>query len=403
MTEVARGFQSLAGISREATLYAPQWPSSSAAPITYYLPFQNQSVRINEVRERSTTVAGGGFPDPSRIVQASQLGRFPLTLTYNYMEFFLASAFGWQASRDSAGNLQPVEVSPPSGAYRHRFELSPSLHSRELVAGDGSVARDRLLIAGPDVIPGPDVIAGSGLYAGQRVAHRFTMAFQMGDAVWETRSCVIPSIRFSFNTDTIVAEADILGYDLNLDSTVNTTLDQLPPQTFHRVLFQDTRLWIGPQSTTTPLDASNAFKITELDIAPNAQTHSEPTVDSAPYISEPTFDGPRTASVQFTTPIHTATSPLLAWQRNGTALMAIYHMTGPIIGNSVPYSMHFYFPHVVLVNPELDIEGAGRVQPVFEMEVSPSDLTLAGFPVGTPGFNHVVLDVVGNKAAHCFL
>ena len=403
MGETARGYLGRSGIAREAPIYSSLWPSVNPAPIVTYLPFQDETVRPRDVRQRIATVDTGAFPLPSEVVQESQDGRVIVTLTYNYQEFFLASAFGQMARRDSAGNLQPVEVSPPSGAYRHRFELSQTLHARALVAGEGAVAGDGHKLAGTGLIAGPSLTAGGAQLAGQRVAHRFTLGFQKGDEVWETKSCYIRALAFRFQTDDVFMEADIIGHSLDLASTVNTDLRTLPTQRFHRVLFHDLKIRIAPQSTVTPLAASDEIKVTEFDLEILGTTRVNTTVDTAPLIAEPTFTDIRSMSGRFSPGRYVTGSNLQQWAAAKTPLMAEVFMEGPVIGNGVPFSLHFYLPHVVLIEPETNITGPEVVEPRYTMEISPSTQVLAGIPTGTLGYRYVILDLVSDSDAHSLL
>lgn len=385
MAETALGFASRLGMARESKTFARVWPSAAAAAITAHLPFQSEAVLPVTERSAVATVLSGNFAEASDVLAESVSGPVQFGLSYNHLEFVLASLFGFAARRDAAGTLLPTEVSAPSGAYLHRFELATALGAIPWRAGEG-------------------FIAGDGLLAGERRATRFTYATQRGDEVWETRSSLITSGAFTFQPARVLFDVDVVGYQTILNSAVNPDLRTLPPVTFLPALFYDMDFLIGPQSDTTPLDSSNKVTVTALGLEFAATPHLQSTTESQPQVDEPSYEGERTISGSFTANRLVGGGLLQQWSLNKTPLMAQVAITGPVIGNSVPYSLTFYLPHVLLLDPGAGIDGPGAIRPTYQMEISAqAGAALAGFPVGTAGYRHVVLDVVSDLATHPIL
>ena len=385
MAERARGFDSRAGIAREATLYGPLWPSASAAAITQTLPLEGETVVPRDERVAIPTADSGIFNEPSQVELSQVGGGLDLRLTYNQLEYLFAAAFGFYPRRDPSGAQQPEEL--VSGqVYRHRMQLAQELGVEPWKCNDG-------------------FLAGDGLLAGERRATRFTYGIAKGDEIWEVKSCVATRLAFDFQAGRgLRLRASILGHSLDRNSTINTDICGLPKVRDYNGLFKHCKFRLAPQSDTTPLATADRIKITQLSLEFGGAVDVFGTGDTGEFIDEPAWRDVRTVSGDFTAPDYFGGSVIQNYADAGTVLMGDIVLTGPQIGTTgVNRSITFYLPHVVLFDSDASVRGEERVRPTYSLEIAASSADVAGMPTGHHGYRHVICDIVSDSSAHPLL
>ena len=271
------------------------------------MPLISESLDRAIEKEPDNTIrnkAGAGAAD---VTGKAVSGQVVFEAAYRGLESLLHCALG-----HADYTASPAAVA--AGVYKHTIELAENLHAEGWLAGDG-------------------VLTGSGLLAGDQKVRRGTLVIDKGVSLWEYASCMFQAITITGSAKGLRLEADLVPYNLDHASVVNTTSAawSIPDADWLSVLFQDLTLWIGDYSAGVALSSADAIGITEFSLKLENVLKVEKDSLSGFYIAEPKRDGKRRVTGSFTMPRYESDT-FLADMDAQTAKMAMLKFTGSQIG-----------------------------------------------------------------------
>jgi len=395
------GFTGKAGIVREADLFSRLWPSVSAEAVTQLLPLLSETVNAVNDQESIVTKDGSSIPTSPKLIRKSVDGEIRVDLHYQGLEQFFTMALGHMANR-ILGVLQPEELFQPEipeegpfpgpPPYRHIIEIDHTLKQ------DGWRANDGFLAGDPPT--------GDGLLAGQIKLRRFTFAVLKGGTVWDTKSCMINSMNFEMNGNSVTASANIIGYEQDFDSTVNAGISSLVCDEL-KIVFNQGVLAFVPLPNVLGIDTEldSVGDIVSLNFSVNNNLIAMTTKDTGTSIDEPQKAGVTTIEGTFSLPRFNNLD-MITRNRDSVRGKMVMEFLGPPIPltNNFEYVLRFWFPNVTLTGGEVSLQDGGQIQQNFAFTAhnDEDNLDPPGFPTTTRQ-NSLAIEIIGNEPLHPLL
>ncbi len=302
------GFNVRAGIQREATLYAPTWPSVESSVITGLLPLLCEDVGLRKEQGGLVTVDSQAFTSVPMTFSRQVEGTVSLAATYSSLEFFLTAALGFMAPSID-GIEMPEELD--TGIYRHLIEMDPYVGAQTWLADEGW-------------------LADQGLIADQKKLRRFTYAIDKQTSLWEAKSCMLGGLQFQGNPAATTFTTGLVGYDVSFTTLVGNDLSALScPK--DQLLFHDCILYLGESG---PLGSGNITSdLVGFAFTLENSLQSLHTTSTGIYIDEPARSGPAIVTGNFALPSYMSSGiQLQAWVDQETSLVGCIEFVGENLG-----------------------------------------------------------------------
>jgi hypothetical protein len=322
----AKGFLTKLALAREAITYTPAWPAAQPATPPSLLPLLSEDLQESyDAPPRMPVGRATTRPGTRRSARAG--GPVRLQATYDGMELVWALALGAMAYRVD-GVALPEELT--TGVFRHLYECAEALHSTGWPAGCGAVC-------------GTDT-----LVCGQQQIRRATAVVDKQVSCWEFLSGMVGSLDLDAAPAGVSVALALAAHSLDRDSATNPNLDALSDPDSTPIAFTDLELRIGPYSTETALDASDAYDVAGVRLSLDNALRIRSDVASGLHIAEPKRRGPVQVSGELFIPRYES-DQFLNWLADETELMASLVMTGPAIAaTGYDYTLRLWLPCVRL-------------------------------------------------------
>jgi len=282
-------------------------------------------------------------------------GSITIEAVYRGIESIICTAMGFA---NHGGSPEIIA----SGVYKHTFELAENLHTEAWTAGDG-------------------ILAGSGALAGDKKVRRGTLCIDKCVSIWEYISTMVQAMTIKGEARGISIELELIPYDLNRSSTVNTSSSgwSIPNSDWESILLPDLEFWISDYSTDVALTSDDAIGISGFEIRLENNLIAEKDSLSGQYISEPRREGKRRVTGSFTFPRY-ETDTFLERLDAQVAQMAMLKFTGSEIAPGHHHTFWIWLPTLKFDKVEALIDGPGLlpVSHTFTCEIP------AGCPAGFP-------------------
>lgn len=347
------GHSSLAAWAREDKQSA--YGTVATCGSNQQLPMISEAIALVVDKAIDEAVRNQAGPGESAITGKQVAGPLALRCCYRGLEPVWASALGLCKYNS------PATIA--TGVYLHDFIPDEDLARAGWAAGDG-------------------VLAGDGLLAGDQKVRAATVAIDKGVSVWENASAMVQTLVIKGDSKGIFIDLDLQARDQlrntadNPDSSPWTIVDD----DFSPVLFGDLTLWVGPSSTTTALDSSNAIGVSSFDLKLDNKLKIEQDSASGLHIAEPARDGKRQLTGSLKLPRYENDDFLDALDA-GTPLMAMLKFTGSAIGSTgYNRTLRIWLPRFTLDQAPAPTSGPGLVGMQLNFTAELPSQAPAGFP-----------------------
>jgi hypothetical protein len=264
-------------------------------------------------------------------------GGITIEAVYRGIESIICSVMGFSHYTDSPATIA-------AGVYKHTFELAENLHTESWAAGDG-------------------ILAGSGYLAGDNKVRRGTLCADKTISIWEYISTMINSITIKGDSKGVRIELDLIPYNLDRASAVNTTPAawSIPNSDWESILFQDAVLWIDDYSASVALTNADAVGISEFEIKLENNLKIEKDSLSGLYIAEPKREAKRLVTGSFTFPRY-ENDIFLNHLDDQISQMAMLKFSGPQIGATGYYkTLWTWLPSLKFDKVDAPLGGPGML------------------------------------------
>ena len=254
--------------------------AGSQIPLISATLFRKISKKLDNIVSHD---AGYGSSD---LVSKLVSGGMTINAVYRGIESIICSALGYSNTATS-----PVLID--TGVYKHTLELAEHLHEEPSKIRRGTLCMDKEV------------------------------------SIWEYISTMITGITIQGDAKGIRIELDLIPYDLDRSSAVNTSSAAwtIPNSDWESVLFQDMELWIDDYSDSVALTDADAVGISEFEIRLDNNLKIEKDSLSGLYIAEPRRQGKRLITGSFTFPRYESDA-FLDHLDDQTAQMAMLRFVG---------------------------------------------------------------------------
>jgi len=385
------GFTGKAGIKREADSFSRLWPSASVIAITQLLPLLSENVNQVNDQESIVTKDGRSIPSTPKLIRSSVGGDVRMDLHYEGLEQVLAFSLGQVANR-IGGILMPEDVNADQTTFRHVFEIDAALKQEGWKANDGFIAGD------------PPV--GDGLIAGLQKLRRFTYAVFKGSTAWDVLSCMVNSISFEMNGNSVTANINITGYSQDFDSAVNAGISALSNCPDSKIVFNQGTLFFLelPSIVAFTPGLDEVGDIVSFNVQINNGLQFFNTRDTGVNIDEPQKTGVTGVTGSFALP-RFSNLDMITRNRDSVQGKMLFQFEGEGIPGSIDnYVFNFWFPNVTLTGGEISIQDSGQIQQNFAFIASndEDDLDPVGFPE-TSRKNALTIELYNAEPLHPLL
>lgn len=305
------------------------------------------------VKEPDNAIRSQAGVGSSSVLSKFARGPIETQMVYRGLEHLLICATGFSHTPETVA----------TGVYKHALELAEILESRTLTVGDG-------------------VLFGEGFCVGDLLTRRGTICIDKTVSLWEYMSCMVQNITFRFSAKKTSVEFDLVPYNLDRSSSVNTSSStwSIPNDDWDPVLFQDMVFWLGDYSTETPLSSSNAIGVSSFELKLQNNLAVKQDSQSGLYIAEPRREKKRVVTGSFNIVRHEDET----WfdkLDSQTNLMAMLRFIGPQIGETGHY--HYFWlwlPNIKFDSDSAPVEGAGMLKPSHQFSAELPASVPSGFP-----------------------
>jgi len=351
---LGQGFAAKAAFRREGRQSAYGTPVLCS--INHLMPMlPDEDLQREIAKDMDNQAQYGGGHGASEMISRLVSGPVTFRMPYWGLEQFILCGLGW---------ANPPET-VDSGVYKHLIEPADNLHTEKITAGDA-------------------ILAGDGWLAGDYKVRRGTLCIEKTVSIWEFISVMVQSLTFRGNAQGVWVDADLVPYDLDRASAVNTSSAgwTAPFPDWHQVFFQDMIFRIGDYSVSTPLSSGDELGIRDFEI--KIENHLEIKQDSRSglYIAEPRRDKKRLVTGSFTFSRY-ENDTFLDDLDAQNPMMAMLQFTGPeIFSSGYDYTLWIWLPTLRfdMVGAPIDSPGLIAVTHTFTAEI-PEEVP-AGFPSG---------------------